>query len=160
MLEKMWDDTVRLGTWPFCVADVLFVRLQARHHRQQVNARAGARQISMVGTIRGGIVRLGTWLFCVAAVLSVGLQTQHQHPPESQHYQPPRTRPQNLPQTPHHQPPRTQHVHRQVNATTGVSQTTGVETIRDDTARLGIWHLRVEAVLFVVRHHHPRQGEQ
>lgn len=150
MVEKMWDGTVRLGTWPFCAADVLFVRPQARHHRQQVNARAGARQISMVEIIRGGTVHLGTWLICVAAVLSVGLQTRHQHPPESQHYQPPRTRPQHLPQTPHHQPPRT---HRQVNATTGVSQTTGVETIRDDTVRLGIWLLSVEAVLFVG---HPR----
>jgi len=42
-----------------------------------------------------------------------------------------------------------------VNAKAGARQTTEVEEMLDDIARLEIWLTCVEAVLFVGRRHHP-----
>jgi len=175
MVEKIRDGIALLEIWLICVADVLFVGPQARHqhppqtrhHCRQVNVKAGARQTTMVETIRDGIARLEIWLICVADVLFVGPQARHQRPhhqppqtrPQHPHHQPPRTRPQH----PHHQPPRTRpqhppqtrHHRRQVNAKAGARQTTEVEEMLDDIARLEIWLTCVEAVLFVGRRHHP-----
>lgn len=107
--------------------------------------------ISAVERIRDDIAHLATWLICVAAALFVGLQTRHQHP---LHHQPPQTRPQHLPQGRHHQPPSWPQRHlRQVNARTGVRQTSRVETMGDGTVLLGIWLLCVEAAPFAMTRH-------